>query len=245
MNRTILGTGTLVAALAASSLAPAPLPVAAQVPPEELPPDPAVVEARAAAAAQGDLQPGPDPTAGSAPSVDPPAPAPAGAATRGAIGRCAGLGEACWHSQIGRAYLPQAGTYIRAQIPNDWAKNDNPGILTTTLRIWGTDWAQTESGTAVDLIRHVDQMTCTGVGISGVSVGMSGLSVSGGGTSSTATARASNRNRWYLQRYYQDDAHWRCKASNVSSAKVTRRLVADVTHKEGTTAPQATYTFWF
>lgn len=154
-------------------------------------------------------------------------------------------GEACYHWDDGRAWLPQLNDTVIASIPNDWAASDSPGLATTTVRVYGTDWAQTASGVKAQKITAKDQMTCTGAGISGMSVGTGGLSVTGGATSTTGTRSATFSNTWLNQWHYKQDAHWRCKASNLSLAKVTRRVTATVNHKGGSTSPVAEYSFWF
>lgn len=213
-------------------------PAGAQQTPDPAQSDPVTVAGRTSASASvtGDRSVGLAPRTGSTVSA-------AGVGCRTGKGISAGVND--YFCATARAYLDTMSAWTRSQIPNDYAVNDRPGIATTTVRVYGTDWLQTENGASATSIKHTDQMTCTGVSLAGVSVSGGGASASTGITSATASRSASVDNTWFHQFFYNQDAHWRCKASNLGPAKVTRRSTGSVNYKNGTTSPVAEYSFWF
>jgi hypothetical protein len=125
---------------------------------------------------------------------------------------------------------------------NDWAAGDSPGWVTTTMRVYGNAAAwRTGNGK----IKLTSQFTCTGAGISGLSIGASGVSVSGGATSSTLTWDSTRTNSPEVRQFYDGDGHFRCKASNLSFAKTTRRAIGTASYKTADTRAQGEYSFWW
>jgi hypothetical protein len=132
-----------------------------------------------------------------------------------------------------------SGGYIEVSARDNPAL-DNPGVLTTTLRIYGNA-AAFRSG-AGDLGLK-STFTCTGAGITGLSIGTGGASVSGGAVSSTLTWPSLRNNTSVLRQYYTESGHFRCKASNAYVAKFTRRGVASTNYKNVDTRAEDSYSF--
>ena len=156
------------------------------------------------------------------------------------ISQLDGIGESDHHSAENTANHRVVGT-IRAVIPDDFAQNDPPGILTTTVRVYGTDWLQTDSGATADLV-HSSKLTCTGASVSGITVGSGGVSVSGGTTSKTATVEFSAQS-WFHQFDYYDGAEWQCSVSNFAPGVTTRRAGGLVDAGGVGTRTEASYSF--
>lgn len=132
-----------------------------------------------------------------------------------------------------------AGGYVEVAARDNPAQ-DKPGIATTTLRVYGNAAAfRSDSGKIV--LRS--QFTCSGAGIGSLTVGGSGWSVTGGVTSSTLTWDTSRSSSSEARQFYTEDGHFRCKASNVTKAKFTRRAIATASYKSVDTRAQDDYSF--
>ncbi len=187
--------------------------------------DPAVIAQREAAAAQ------PQPAG----YQNPPAVQAAGP------GSTAGPGRALT-SLRDRHYLSSkstSGGYIEVAARDNPAQ-DKPGLATTTLRVYGNAAAFRDGVGDLGLL---SKFTCTGAGISGVSIGTSGASVSGGATSSTLSWPSLRNDSAVLRQYYTEGGHFRCKASNLSPAKFTRRGTASTNCKNVDTRAEDSYSF--
>ncbi|MEZ5239862.1 MAG: hypothetical protein R2716_13245 [Microthrixaceae bacterium] len=209
-------------------------------------PNPDLVDARAAAAASASQQ--------EPPSSASPAPVGAGTSGGSVLAAAAGCirngsfssGHNAHHCHTSTSTLNGVGG-VRSVIPNDWARNDSPGFWTTTARIDGTDWVQTDSGQTVDAIRLIDHTTISVFGVTGVSVSGGGVGASAGTTSATSERDVTVRNTWYNQFQYTGGGQWVVKAPNWGSspAKVTRRAKGTVTYKNASAFPEANYSFWY
>ncbi|MCB1038926.1 MAG: hypothetical protein R2701_12400 [Acidimicrobiales bacterium] len=183
-------------------------------------PDPAVVAAREAAAMEV-LPPGYDNPAPVAPIAD-------------------GV-----QVNVNDNYLFTAKTtsngYLEV-VGRDHPAQDKPGYLTTTLRVYGNVAAYRTGSGSIEL---TSRFTCSGVGISGLTVGSGGASVSGGVTSSTLTWRSSRTSSTEVRQAYTEGGHFRCTASNAGPAKFTRRASALTSYKTGDTRAESSYSFWW
>ena len=119
---------------------------------------------------------------------------------------------------------------------------DPPGYTFTTMRIYGNAGAFRDGSGAISL---TSKFTCTGVGISSVTIGGSGISVTGGVASSTLTWKTSRSDATEARQNYAQDGHFRCRASNLSSAKTTHRGIAEATYKNTDTRAEDSYSFWW
>jgi hypothetical protein len=219
MKRT--GWATTVSALAASAaiaggaVGPAS---AEEVPTTDPPPDPEVVAQREASA-MAVLPPGYD----NPPDVQP---APTGATAR--------MRDLYYLSA-----KQTTGGYIELAARDNPAQ-DKPGALTTTMRIYGNA-ASFRSGPGDLGLRS--QFTCTGTKVDGVTIGTSGVSVTGGIGSKTLTWSSLRNTTSVLRQYYTEGGHFRCKVSNLSPAKTTRRGIASAHYKYGDTRAEDSYSF--
>lgn len=187
--------------------------------------DPAVIAEREAAAA----------TPHPAGYQDPPAAQPAeGGETRPEETASAKMRDLYYLSAVSRS-----GGYIELAARDNPAL-DKPGPATTTLRIYGNAAAFRNGPGDLGL---VSKFTCTGAGISGITIGASGASVSGGSSSSTLTWPSLKNNTSTLRQYYTEGGHFRCKASNLTPAKFTRRGVASTNYKNIDTRAEDAYSF--
>lgn len=129
---------------------------------------------------------------------------------------------------------------------SDEVTNDAPGLATTTLRVYGDATArETGSATDVQKIALRNEFTCTGAGIGGLSIGSGGVSVSGGSTSSTLTWSSSRTSVRQVTQLFDGAGHFRCKASNATSAKFTHRLTAVASYKTLDVRAQDEYSHWW
>jgi hypothetical protein len=119
---------------------------------------------------------------------------------------------------------------------------DSPGYLTTTMRIYGNAAAFRSDAGPIAL---KSQFTCSGAGISGLTIGSGGASVSGGVTSSTLTWNSSRSSYAEVRQFYSEGGHFRCKASNASPAKTTRRATATAEYKQNDVRAEDSYSFWW
>lgn len=119
---------------------------------------------------------------------------------------------------------------------------DSPGYLTTTLHIYGNSGAFRDGNGAVSL---TSQFTCSGIGISSLTIGSGGASVTGGTTSSTLTWKTSRTDAAEARQNYAQDGNFRCKAGNAAPAKTTHRAVAQATYKNTDTRAEDSYSFWW
>lgn len=117
---------------------------------------------------------------------------------------------------------------------------DSPGPLTTTLRVYGNAAAFRSGAGAIGL---KSEFTCTGSKVSSLSIGSSSVSVTGGATSSTLTWSSLRSDLATLRQYYTEGGHFRCKASNLTFAKFTRRATATANYKDTDTRAQDEYSF--
>ena len=127
-------------------------------------------------------------------------------------------------------------------VGRDHPAQDKPGYLTTTLRVYGNVAAYRTGSGSIEL---TSRFTCSGVGISGLTVGSGGASVSGGVTSSTLTWRSSRTSSTEVRQAYTEGGHFRCTASNAGPAKFTRRASALTSYKTGDTRAESSYSFWW
>ena len=132
-----------------------------------------------------------------------------------------------------------SGGYIEL-FARDNPAQDNPGILTTTVRIYGNAAAFRHGAGS---IRLTSKFTCSGVGVSGLSVGSSGVTVSGGATSSTLTWHTIRSRSTEARQAYSEGGHFRCKASNASPAVTTHRGIAGAAYKSVDTRAEDAYSF--
>lgn len=185
--------------------------------------DPAVVATRQAAAAAPHA-----PGYQSPPDAQPagPNPLPQGDSTR--------MGDLYYLSAVQRT-----GGYIEVAARDNPAQ-DEPGPITTTLRVYGNAAAFRDG--AGDLGLN-SKFTCTGSAISGVTIGAGGVSVSGGASSQTLTWATLNNTQSVIRQYYTEGGHFRCKASNLTVAKFTRRGVASANYKGADTRAEDSYSF--
>jgi hypothetical protein len=135
--------------------------------------------------------------------------------------------------------VSRSGGYIELAARDNPAL-DNPGPATTTLRIYGNAAAFRDGPGDLGL---VSKFTCTGAGISGITIGTNGASVTGGSSSSTLTWPSLKNNTSVLRQYYTEGGHFRCKASNLTPAKFTRRGVASTNYKNSDTRAEDAYSF--
>lgn len=185
--------------------------------------DPAVVASREAAAAMPhDLgyQTPPD----AAPAG--PNPLPQGDATR--------MGDLYYLSAVQRT-----GGYLELSARDNPAQ-DKPGKATTTLRVYGNAAAFRDGPGDLGLN---SKFTCTGTSITGVTIGAGGVSVSASASSTTLTWPSLKANTSVLRQYYTEGGHFRCKASNITFAKFTRRATASTNYKGSDSRVEDSYSF--
>ena len=132
-----------------------------------------------------------------------------------------------------------SGGYIELSARDNPAQ-DKPGKLTTTLRVYGNAAAFRDGNGLVGL---VSQFTCTGIGISGVTIGTSGASITGGSSSKTLTVNTNRQSSSVVRQYYTEGGHFRCQASNLGPAKFTRHGFATASYKTTDTRAQDDYSF--
>jgi hypothetical protein len=132
-----------------------------------------------------------------------------------------------------------SGGYIEVAARDNPAR-DAPGTATTTLRVYGNAAAFRDGPGGLGLN---SKFTCTGAGVSGLSVGSSGASVSGGTASSTLSWASLRDDSSTLRQYYTEGGHFRCKASNLTLAKFTRRGTASANYKNRDTRAEDSYSF--
>ncbi|MCU1370692.1 MAG: hypothetical protein JWO77_1886 [Ilumatobacteraceae bacterium] len=135
--------------------------------------------------------------------------------------------------------VQRSGGYIEASL-RDNPIQDKPGPLSTTMRIYGNAAAFRDGPGDLGL---TSKFTCTGAGISGVTIGSGGVSVTGGPSSTTLTWSSLRNKTAVLRQYYTEGGHFRCKASNVSPAKFTRRITASTNYKDTDTRAEGSYNF--
>jgi hypothetical protein len=134
-----------------------------------------------------------------------------------------------------------ADGYVRV-FARDNPIQDDPGYLTTTMRIYGNAAAFRDGSGEVSL---KSQFTCSGAGISGLSIGATSATVSGNVASSTLTWTSSRSSSTEVRQSYAEGGHFRCKASNATAAKTTRRGIATAQYKQVDTRAQDEYSFWW
>lgn len=216
-------TGWMGAALAAASTAVLVAPAAAQ----EAPPTEAEVTAAREARAADDATK----------STDVPTVQPSGAATSSGT---AYLKDLYWLRS-----KQTTGGYIEL-LARDNPLQDNPGLATTTMRIYGNSGAFRDGAGNVGL---ADTFTCSGPTINSISIGASSsggsISVSGGTTSKTLTWNSLNASSSELRHFYTEGGHFRCKVYNLAPAKTTRRGVASANYKSNETRAEDEYSFWW
>lgn len=135
--------------------------------------------------------------------------------------------------------VSRSGGYIEVASRDNPAA-DNPGPVTTTLRVYGNAAAFRDGPGDLGLN---SKFTCSGAAISGLTIGSGGVSVSGGVTSSTLTWPSLRANVSVLRQYYTEGGHFRCRASNLTLAKFTRRGVASTNYKNVDTRAEDSYSF--
>jgi hypothetical protein len=118
---------------------------------------------------------------------------------------------------------------------------DFPGPATTTAHIYGNALAARDGDGYVKL---TTRFTCTGAGISGVSLGAGG-SITGGVTSTTATLETSRTSAPSIRQFFEEDGHFKCKASNLSPAKTTHFGRAQARYKNDDTYANDDHAFWW
>ena len=133
------------------------------------------------------------------------------------------------------------GGYVHVGARDNPAQ-DSPGYLTTTLRVYGNAAGFRSDAGKVTLR---SQFTCSGAGVGSLTIGASGVSVTGGATSSTLTWDSSRSSSTEVRQFYSEGGHFRCKASNATPAKFTRRAIATATYKSADTRAQDDYSFWW
>lgn len=217
-------TGWMGAALAAASTAVLVAPAAAQ----EAPPTEAEVTAAREERAAIDAT-----MSTAVPTVQPSGPATASSGT-------SYLKDLYWLRSE-----QTAGGYIEL-LARDNPLQDNPGLATTTMRIYGNSAAFRDGAGNVGL---ADTFTCSGPTISSITIGASSsggsISVSGGTTSKTLTWNSLNASSSELRHFYTEGGHFRCKVYNLAPAKTTRRGVASANYKSNETRAEDDYSFWW
>jgi len=146
-------------------------------------------------------------------------------------------------SRMGDLYylsaVQRTGGYIEVAARDNPAQ-DKPGKATTTLRVYGNAAAFRDGPGDLGLN---SKFTCTGTAISGVTIGAGGVSVSVSASSTTLTWPSLKADTAVLRQYYTEGGHFRCKASNLTFAKFTRRGTASTNYKGSDTRAEDSYSF--
>lgn len=124
----------------------------------------------------------------------------------------------------------------------DHPAQDKRGHITTTMRIYGNAAAFRDGAGEVSL---ESKFTCTGTSVSNLSIGSSSVSISSGVGSKTLTWTSSRTNSSVVRQSYEQGGHFRCKTSNVTFAKTTRRGIAIAKYKETDVRAEDAYSFWW
>lgn len=124
----------------------------------------------------------------------------------------------------------------------DHPAQDAPGWATTTMRIYGNAAAFRDGAGEIDL---ESRFTCTGAGIGSLTIGSASVAITGGPTSQTLTWKSGRTNTSVVRQSYAEGGHFRCKASNATPAKTTRRGFATARYKESDVRAEDSYSFWW
>lgn len=144
------------------------------------------------------------------------------------------------YSAQGQATLSGVGP-IWAVIPGDLT-DWQTGIITQTAYFTGNAWVQT--GGDLVTIKHVDQLTCSGVDLN-VSVSLGGVELAAGFKSATGSREATVSNQWNHVWEYNGSGQWKCKVTAYLPAKATRRTSGTLSTKSTSSTVAASYEWWF
>lgn len=112
---------------------------------------------------------------------------------------------------------------------------DRPGAWTQTARVRGNAVGERgENGHAsYGFVKLTSKWTCTGLGISGLSIGTGGVSVTGGADSKTLTWASERDNYRLVRQGYDAGGHFRCKFAIWGGfMKLTQRGLAEASFKD-------------
>lgn len=122
----------------------------------------------------------------------------------------------------------------------DNAIQDHPGILTTTMRIYGHAGAFRHGEGAVSL---TSKFTCTAAKVDSFAIGTSSAGISGSIGSKTLTWSSSRASSTEVRQNYTEGGHFRCRAWNAGPAVTTRRGIAGASYKQTDVRAEDSYSF--